>query len=311
MKNLFILSFVLLASLGADAAKVDVKSPDGKLVVSISDDGGKPEYEVNYDGTAMLGRSALGLKTDVADFTLGLTIVDSEESKIDKKYDITRTKTSSVHYVANRLDVVFRKEDGKKIKVTFCVSDNDLAYRYTLLPIEGSDCRCAVIYSEASSFNFPENTTTFLCPQIGPMTGWMRTKPSYEEDYTADAPMNVKSAFGRGYTFPCLFRIGNDGWALVSETGVDAGYCGSHLSDYAEGRGYTVAFPDKGENNGFGSEFAAIPVPGSTPWRTVTVGRTLKPIVETTVPFDVVEPKYEASTDYKPCLLYTSDAADE
>lgn len=300
MKNLFILSFVLLASLGADAAKVDVKSPDGKLVVSISDDGGKPEYEVNYDGTAMLGRSALGLNTDVADFTSGLTIVDSEESKIDKKYDITRTKTSSVHYVANRLDVVFRKEDGKKIKVTFCVSDNDLAYRYTLLPIEGSDCRCAVVYSEASSFNFPENTTTFLCPQIGPMAGWMRTKPSYEEDYTADAPMNVKSAFGRGYTFPCLFRIGNDGWALVSETGVDAGYCGSHLSDYAEGRGYTVAFPDKGENNGFGSEFAAIPVPGSTPWRTVTVGRTLKPIVETTVPFDVVEPKYEASTDYKP-----------
>lgn len=74
------------------------------------------------------------------------------------------------------------------------MSDNDLAYRYTLLPIEGSDCRCAVIYSEASSFNFPENTTTFLCPQIGPMTGWMRTKPSYEEDYTADAPMNVKSA---------------------------------------------------------------------------------------------------------------------
>ena len=300
MKNLFILSFVLLASLGADAAKVDVKSPDGKLVVSISDDGGKPEYEVNYDGTAMLGRSALGLKTDVADFTSGLTIVDSEESKIDKKYDITRTKTSSVHYVANRLDVVYRKEDGKKIKVTFCVSDNDLAYRYTLLPIEGSDCRCAVVYSEASSFNFPENTTTFLCPQIGPMAGWMRTKPSYEEDYTADAPMNVKSAFGRGYTFPCLFRIGNDGWALVSETGVDAGYCGSHLSDYAEGRGYTVAFPDKGENNGFGSEFAAIPVPGSTPWRTDTVGRTLKPIVETTVPFDVVEPKYEASTDYKP-----------
>ena len=93
---------------------------------------------MNYDGTAMLGRSALGLKTDVADFTSGLTVVDSEESKIDKKYDITRIKTTAVHYVANRLDVVFRKEDGKKIKVTFCVSDNDLAYRYTLLPIEAA-----------------------------------------------------------------------------------------------------------------------------------------------------------------------------
>ena len=147
---------------------------------------------------------------------------------------------------------------------------------------------------------FSDTGTTFLCPQTGPMAGWKRTKPSYEEDYTADAPMNAKSAFGHGYTFPCLFRIGNDGWALVSETGVDSGYCGSHLSDYVDGKGYTIAFPDKGENNGFGSEFAAIPIPGSTPWRTITFGKTLKPIVETTVQFDLVEPKYDASTDYKP-----------
>lgn len=300
MKHLFLLSVALFAAIGADAADVDVKSPDGKLVVSVSDDGGMPGYKVSYDGTVMLERSALGLKTDIADFTSGLIIDKSDESKIDKKYEITRTKTSAVHYTANQLDVVFKKDDGKKMKVTFCVSDNDVAYRYTLLPVEGSDCRCAVVYSEANSFNFPGKTTTFICPQIGPMTGWMRTKPSYEEDYTADAPMIVKSAFGHGYTFPCLFRIGNDGWALVSETGVDAGYCGSHLSDYAEGKGYTVAFPDKGENNGFGSAYAAVTVPGSTPWRTITLGKTLKPIVETTVPFDVVEPKYEASTDYKP-----------
>ena len=42
------------------------------------------------------------------------------------------------------------------------------------------------------------------------------------------------------------------------------------------------------------------PLPGSTPWRTVTVGETLKPIVETTVPWDVVEPRYTTTHDYKP-----------
>lgn len=300
MKKFFILSIAMITSLGVYAAKVDVKSPDGKLIVSVSDDGGVPGYEICYDGMAVLDKSALGLKTDIADFTSGLSIISTEKKTIDKEYEITRTKTSFVHYVANKLDVVFKKEDGKMMKVTFCVSDNDVAYRYTVLPLEGSDCRCTVIYKEASSFNFPRRTTTFLCPQTGPMAGWKRTKPSYEEDYTADAPMNAKSAFGHGYTFPCLFRIGNDGWALVSETGVDSGYCGSHLSDYVDGKGYTIAFPDKGENNGFGSEFAAIPIPGSTPWRTITFGKTLKPIVETTVQFDFVEPKYDASTDYKP-----------
>ena len=140
------------------------------------------------------------------------------------------------------------------------------------------------------------------------MTGWERTKPSYEEDYEADAEMNKKSRFGVGYTFPCLFRIPTmsasskqtNHWVLISETGVSSEYCGSRLSDYEVGRGYTVAYPQKGENNGFGSEYAGIMLPGETPWRTITIGNSLKPIVETTIPFDFVEPLYEPSEKYQP-----------
>ena len=79
---------------------------------------------------------------------------------------------------------------------------------------------------------------------------------------------------------------------LISETGVDGQYCGSHLSDYHSGAGYTIAYPQEGENNGFGSTGAQIALPGATPWRTITVGETLKPIVETTIPYDVVGPRY-------------------
>ena len=103
-----------------------------------------------------------------------------------------------------------------------------------------------------------------------------------------------------GYTFPCLFKVGNDGWALVSETGVSSAYPASRLSDYDAAKGYTVAFPQKGENNGIGSEYAGILLPGETPWRTITVGTTLAPIVETTIPYDVVEPLYEPTQQYKP-----------
>jgi hypothetical protein len=53
------------------------------------------------------------------------------------------------------------------------------------------------------------------------------------------------------------------------------------------------------ENNGNGTVEPAFALPGSTPWRTITVGETLKPIVETTVMWDVVEPRYEASCDYQ------------
>ena len=107
----------------------------------------------------------------------------------------------------------------------------------------------------------------------------------------------AKNGWGEGYTFPCLFRNGDNGWVLVSETGVNGGYCASRLLGHKEGV-YTIGFPQEGEANGNGTVSPGIALPGETPWRTITVGKTLAPIVETTVPFDVVKPLYQAKGEY-------------
>ena len=297
MRLLLAMSLWLLA-LTISGKEINVKSPDGRLVVTVDDEQGLLTYRVSYRGQTMLKPSALGLKTDIGDFTRGLSFKEMKESQIDKTYTMTRTKASSAHYVARQADITYTNSMGLPLTITFCVSNNDIAYRYTLQP-KGESRLSAVIYNEASSFNFPEGTTTFLTPQSLPMVGWQRTKPSYEEDYKADVPMTTRSAFGEGFTFPCLFKVPN-GWVLVSETGVGSNYCASHLSDYEAVNGYTIAFPNIGELNGLGSHCAGIPLPGSTPWRTITLGTTLKPIVETTIPYDVVDPLYEPSQDYKP-----------
>ena len=211
------------------------------------------------------------------------------------------TKASTNEYQANRLTLNFQDRDGLGFGIIFQVSNNDIAFRYAIprQKYSGKEYKRALIYHEASSFNFPEGTKVFLSPQIGPETGWEQTKPSYEEVYCADEPMDGQSRYDHGYVFPALFHLPN-GWALVSETGVGGNYCGSHLSDYVKGRGYTIAYPDKGENNGIGSEYPAIALPGETPWRTITVGGGLRPILETTISYDLVKPRFEASTDYKP-----------
>jgi hypothetical protein len=156
-----------------------------------------------------------------------------------------------------------------------------------------------VVEKEGTGFNFPAVTTTFLSAMMTPMTGFARTAPSYESGYAADGPLGKATRSKDGYVFPGLFRIANDGWVLLSETGVSALYCASHLSDGTTDGLYTVEYPNPAQNNGFGSTGAAISLPGATPWRTITVGETLKPIVETTIPFDVVEPLYEPSIQYK------------
>ena len=294
-------SLLLLATLCAQANNYTVKSPDGKLLFNVECEGGKVSYTVDYDGKQMLTRSALGLVANYGDFSKNLTMGALKGGKVERlAYDQSHIKKAHVEKDIVDAKIGFLNEKKDSMVLHLHVSNNDLAYRYELIRPKKDNPKSVIIYKEVSGFNFPQQTTTFLCPQITPMTGWERTKPSYEEEYTPDAPMNVKSQFGVGYTFPCLFKVGEDGWALVSETGVSSAYPGSRLSDYDPEHGYTIAFPQKGENNGIGSEYAGIPLPGKTPWRTITIGKTLAPIVETTIPFDVVAPLYEPSINYKP-----------
>ena len=300
MKNRLKLLVWLFAFSGPLAAQsVSVNGPDGKLQLTVScpSANGEVSYAVTYNGKQMLESSPLGMETNAGDFYRGLQLKEHKVTALDTVYEQSRIKASHIHYRANELLCSFVNGEGKNVQITFRVSNNDVAFRYTLPREQGKGS--VTVNSERTGFRFPSQTTTFLCPQSDAMIGWKRTKPSYEEEYKADAPMNERSGYGHGYTFPCLFKVGDDGWVLLSETGVDSRYCGSRLSDWDNGV-YRIAFPMPEENNGNGTVSPAFALPGSTPWRTVTVGETLKPIVETTVPWDVVEPRYTTTHDYKP-----------
>lgn len=293
-KHLF---FCCLICMGmcVSAAERKISSPDGRLVVMVSDTDGKATYSVTYDDELFIASSPLGMKTNIGDFTSGLSIgEDVKVSLIENEYNLPNIKKSSVKYSAGKAIVPFMKDGKTAFDVEFSVSNNDVAFRYTVYP--KGNTLCCVIEDEATGFTMPDGTTTFLCPQSGPMGGFARTSPSYETPYTLDAATG-SNGWGEGYTFPCLFRNSDKGWILVSETGVDSYYCASHLMG-GNGNTYKIGFPNPGEFNGNGTSVPGMALPGKTPWRTITVGRTLAPIVETTVPFDVVEPLYEASKDY-------------
>ncbi len=287
-----------MAACASMAFSFNITGPDGRLEVDIDLNGkGYPYYTVTLDGRTMLRESPLGFNSDLGAYDRAVKMDPGKISTLNDSYSLDRIKKSHVDYRANDVTVDFETDDGRRWAVQFRVADNDIAFRY-LIP-RHKDTGSIYIESEATGFRFPAGTTTFLTPQSDAMIGWKRTKPSYEEEYTVDAPMDAVSQYGHGYTFPCLFKVGDDGWVLISETGVDSYYCASHLSDYRLDGLYTIAYPMPEENNGNGNAGAAMALPGCTPWRTITVGRDLAPIVETTVPWDVVEPRYETAHDYR------------
>jgi len=326
MKKKIVLMMALalaVSSFGANEKRID--SPDGKVSVTVSDEGGKPQYAVTLNGQQVILPSPLGLKMNFADLTQGLTLKDCEVQTVEDEYLLHTTKQSQVKVVATEAVCHFTKDDRQVLDIFFHVTGRDVAFRYKIYSrrARGGETLVGVVESEASAFVLPDGTTTFLCPQSKPMGGFARTSPSYETSYTLDDEAG-KNGWGEGYTFPCLFKVqapptvskgasnagkprkksdvapsGAEGgaWILISETGTDGGYVGCRLLNDG-GTKYKIGFPQQGELNGIGSVTPGVSLPALTPWRTITIGETLAPIVETTVANDLVRPKYAPSKEY-------------
>ncbi|WP_370647536.1 glycoside hydrolase family 97 protein [Rhodohalobacter sp. 614A] len=298
MKKYLMTGFMCVMSYCVMAQEpVKVKGPDGLLEVQIEENNGSPVYTVWYNGKNFLNPSPLGLKTSIGNFADSLSFTSHSVRLVEETYEMDRGKFSRIHYKANELTCKFVNAAGDTLHTIFRVSDHDVAFSYRVTAAD--DKTKLKVFSEATGFDLPDHSTTFITPQALPMTGWQNTKPSYEEEYTYDEPVGTPSKNGVGYTFPALFKVGEEGWVLISETGVDSRYVGARLGEGTEDGLYPLKFPQPGENNGIGETYAAMGLPAQTAWRTITVGESLKPIVESTVAFDVVKPHYQPSIDYE------------
>ena len=313
MKRIQAFVLMALAVLSVSATEKSFSSPDGHVTVTVSDISGRPTYKVSLDGATFITPSPLGVLMNFGDLSQAMTLKDCTVSTVNDEYELKTIKQSHVVYQATEAVCQFEKGGQRALDVIFRVTGRDVAFRYKIYAPK-RDMLSAVVEGEASSFIMPEGTTTFLCPQVKPMGGFARTYPSYETSYTWDDATG-KNGWGQGYTFPCLFKVPNvamttqptkegrgaqatkEGWVIVSETGTDGNYVGCCLKNDG-GDKYSIGFPQKEEMDGWGTPNAKVALPALTPWRTMTLGTTLAPIVETTVANDLVQPKYKASKDY-------------
>lgn len=288
----------------AQAQINEITSPDGHLKVSVGCDGGVANYSVVLDNDTLICKSPLGMDTNMGNFTSGLHIASCVAPKeVKESYSLPNAKIQNISYTANEATWCFSNEKSPVFNVTMHVDNNNVAFKYDIMAQR--DRKSCIVNSEATSYVFPEGTTTFLCPQMTPQTGFARTAPSYETFYEYDAAMG-KNGHGRGFTFPALFRVNDKGWVMLNETNIGGNYCGSRI-ETSGARSYVLKYPEATEFGGVGSSAPGLMLDGKngevahaeTPWRTITVGRTLKPIAETTIQWDLVKPQYEAKYDYK------------
>ena len=94
MKKFLSPLFLLLGIAAVQADDVTIYSPDSLMQVTVRENSGSPVYSILYNGKQMLEESPLGLKTNVADFTQGLTLKALPATLIEDCYSLKNIKTS-------------------------------------------------------------------------------------------------------------------------------------------------------------------------------------------------------------------------
>ncbi|EJL59133.1 glycoside hydrolase family 97 protein [Flavobacterium sp. CF136] len=294
MKALVTSFFFILFSNILHAQTVSASSPDKNIKLDITVINGSAYYTVFYLKDEFLDKSPLGLISSAGDFSKGLKMISHTTGKIKESYNLNRSKISHVNYQANEIKCLFTNTANDTINIIFRITNTDVAFTYFIPKNRQSSTDCTVD-KEITGFKLPAGATAFITPQAPPLSGYEKTKPSYEEEYTREEPVGTKSQYGLGYTYPALFHLADKGWLLISETGVSGNYVGTRLSDASAEGIHTVTFPQEGENNNKGAATATAVLPMQTSWKTITLGKSLKPIVESTVATDVVKPLVSSS----------------
>ena len=297
MKKILFFAWAFGLAVSSLNAQTVVSSPNGELKVEMNDKDGKASYRVLLGQDVVLEESPLGLVTSAANLSEGLKIGKVSDAKtVKESYELRNAKKQHISVEATEQTVNLTDKNGRDVlAVEWHVDNQNVAFRYIVK--EHARRLSVLVTKEETGYRLPEGSTSFNCPQMGSQSGFARTAPSYESSYEWDAPLG-KNGWGEGYVFPALFKVGTKAWVMLNETGLGANYCASHLQN-AGGNLYQIAFPNPKEFGGVGTSEPGIALPAELPWRTITVGRTMKAMAETTIQWDVVKEQYPASQNYK------------
>lgn len=163
-------SFLLaLALCPAVMRATDVKSPDGRLVVSVDLQNGTPVYKVNYDKREVVKKSKLGFELyenfqdrKVIDFQNNFEKLKEVTSTFDETWTPVWGEESSIRNNYNSLTLELKHNDGRLMNICFRVFNDGVGFRYEF-PQQGAT-NYYFIKEEKSEFAMAGDNTAWWIP---------------------------------------------------------------------------------------------------------------------------------------------------
>lgn len=194
MRLIPLLAVIAAFAFSAAAQAETVRSPDGRITVTLDADGeGIPFYSVERDGTLLITKSNLGFSfTDADPMRRNFEVVAEQRASVDTQWEQPWGERQFVTDRHNELALTFAEKDEtpRRITLRLRVFDDGVGFRYEFP--EQDHLATAKIAEELTEFNLAEDGTAWWI-QAG---DWNR----YEYLYT-ETPVSAVSTAHTPITF--------------------------------------------------------------------------------------------------------------
>ena len=209
---------------------------------------------------------------------------------IDEEYSLLSGKRLSNHNYCHQLSLTFSNKNGSHLEIQFRAYNDGVAFRY-VFPVKKDTMH--TITRELTGFNVPLPGKAWILPYDS-LGEW---SPAYESVYENEIEIGTPAPSTTGWAFPALMKIPG-AWLLISESGLDETYCGSHLAAEAPDGNYSIEFPHEWESYGLGKSHPESTPPWQTPWRVIITGTSLGTIVESSLITHLAKPNQLQDTSW-------------
>ena len=266
---MMLISLAVPASAAGERTAAAV-SPDGRLAIALSIEGGVVRYSVARDGRSVVLPSVLGFRfAEGEPMNGGYVSLRSTSRLIDETWQPVWGTDAFVNNVCTETVARIVKASGRELVVTLRAYDDGVAFRCELPPADGfADYE---LLSEDTEFRFAGDHTAW----------WIRDDYDSYEHLWNETPLSEIP----GANTPVTFRTDTGLHLSVHEANLTR-YAGMTLKRSEERELSLVCelvpWPDGVKVRGF--------APMVTPWRTIQVGETAGALIESHLIENLNEP---------------------
>ena len=237
MKKLILTLLAAIVVTISYAKSYTVKSPDGKLTITVNT-GEKTTWSINHGETTILLPSEIGMETSNGHYGRKVRIKNAKSGKTDKTFNTGIYKKAEVRDNYHWLTI----NTAEGYAMTFRAYNDGAAYRF-----ETTAAGNMTVKNETSEYHFDGDYKTFV-PYVNDNRGGEKWCYSFESYYD-EAPLSAMFADSLSIT-PLAVCLPNGMKAVIMDCGVED-YPGMYLVK-GEGNSLTATFPPLPTNSMIG-----------------------------------------------------------